>query len=107
MARDFLAAHWHIQYRMNTKEAKRMAKRAEVFTVRDKTGAFLGTYRALTASAAIQKFVSDQAATASTFRKSQPAVVPTGMTAAVEPSPEWLHQQSEYAEETRMLDASQ
>jgi hypothetical protein len=88
---------------MNTKEAKR----AEVFTVRDKTGAFLGTYRALTASAAIQKFISDQAATASTFRKSQPAVVPTGMTAAVEPSPEWLHQQSEYAEETRMLDASQ
>lgn len=63
----------------------RTAKEAQIFTVRDASGDFLGTYRAMTAQQAINRLVSDQAATAATFRKSQPAIPLGNLTASVEP----------------------
>lgn len=50
----------------------RKAKEAEVFTVRTACGGLVGTYRAMTAHQAISRAVRDCAATAATFRKSQP-----------------------------------
>ena len=64
----------------------RTAKEAQIFTVRDASGHFLGTYRALTAQQAISRLVSDQATTAATFRKSQPVAHFNGLTACVEKS---------------------
>lgn len=60
----------------------------QIFTVREAaTGGFLGTYRTLTAAQAIRKFWDDQAATASTFRRSQP-MRKFEVTASVEPPSE-------------------
>lgn len=51
----------------------RAARTAQIFTVRETaTNGFLGTYSALTADQAIRKFWDDQAAMASTFRRSMP-----------------------------------
>jgi hypothetical protein len=56
----------------------------QIFTIREAgTNGFLGTYRALTADQATRKFWDDQAAAASTFRRSQP-VRKFAVTAAVE-----------------------
>ena len=50
-----------------------MARTNQIFTIREVgSNGFLGTYSALTADQAIRKFWDDQAATASTFRSSQP-----------------------------------
>jgi hypothetical protein len=66
-----------------------MARKAltfQIFTVREAgTNGFLGTYRALTADHAIRQFWDDQAATASTFRRSQP-LQKFAVTASVEPT---------------------
>lgn len=61
-----------------------MAATMQMFTVRNASGQFLGTYRALTARQAISHLVRDQTATASVFRKSQPAVAFRELTASVE-----------------------
>jgi len=64
----------------------RKALTVQVFTVREAgTNGFLGTFRALTAEQAIRKFWDDQAATASTFRRSQP-LRKFAVTASVEPA---------------------
>lgn len=62
-------------------------RKIQSFTVRNTQGQFLGTYHALTAEMAIQKHKAADAATGSTFRKSQPAMrrpIDMNLTAKVE-----------------------
>jgi hypothetical protein len=67
----------------------RTAKEAQVFTVRTASGSFVGTYRAQNAQQAVTRAVSELAATAATFRRSQPMPNVQGFTASVEPPPAW------------------
>jgi hypothetical protein len=53
----------------------RKSKESQVWTVRNKVGQYIGSYRAYTAEQAISRFVQAQASTAATFRKSQPLQV--------------------------------
>jgi len=65
----------------------RRAKVSELYTVRNLQGQALATYFAFTAEQAINRLIADQAATASTFRKSQPmanGMHPSQLRAAVE-----------------------
>ncbi len=43
-------------------------KTAQLFTIRNASGQFLGTYRRMTAKQAIQAFLDDQISYASTFK---------------------------------------
>ena len=62
-----------------------MAKKIQLFTVRNQQGQFLAKYYAFTAPQAINKLIQDMAATAATFRKSQPmSLRAEGLTATVE-----------------------
>ena len=55
------------------KGCQTVARTNQIFTIREVgTNGFLGTYSALTADQAIRKFWDGQAATAATFRRSQP-----------------------------------
>jgi hypothetical protein len=63
-------------------------KEAQIWTVRNASGQFLAAYRAQSRQSAITRFVSDQAATASTFRRSQPTPRFVGLTASVEKCPD-------------------
>jgi|GEM_PF-4074557 len=59
-----------------------------IYTVRNDAGQFIGTYRANSAAAAIQRVVDDQLSMAATFRKSHRPVTDTrGWTAAIESPP--------------------
>jgi hypothetical protein len=78
-----------------------VAKKTEIYTVRDASGQFLGTYRASNAKHAIGRYVDEQQH-ASVFKGGKP-VSTERLTATVEPSPDWVLQQAEYDEETRML----
>lgn len=65
------------------------ARSAQIFTIREVgTGGFLGAYSALTADQAIRKFWDDQAATASTLRRSQP-LRKVAVAASIEPPQVW------------------
>lgn len=55
-----------------------------LYIVRNAQGQYLGTYRAKNAQAAIQRHIDQDRATASTFRKSQPATKWVGLTAALQ-----------------------
>lgn len=65
-----------------------VAKQIQMFTVRNAKGQYLGTFAAYTAEAAIQRLIASDRSTASTFRKSQPATIWTGLTAKVESEPQ-------------------
>ena len=63
----------------------RKPKETAVWTVRNHLNQYLGSFRAFTAEQAISKAVAADRATASTFRKSQPASLNvSGLTAKVE-----------------------
>jgi hypothetical protein len=65
--------------------ARKIARVTQVWTIREiGSNGFLGTYRTYTADQAIQKFWDNQAATAATFRRSQP-MRKFAVTATVEP----------------------
>lgn len=61
-----------------------MAKQPKVYTVRNASGQFIGTYRATSAQAAIQAFEREQNTYQATFRRSAPRLSTVGFTASVE-----------------------
>jgi len=66
--------------------ARKTARVTQVWTIREVgSNGFLGTYRTYTADQAIQNFWDGQAATAATFRRSQPMMRKFAVTATVEP----------------------
>jgi hypothetical protein len=63
----------------------RRPKETAIWTVRNHLGQYIGAYRAYTAEQAVQRAVSADNATASTFRKSQPASLKaSGLAATIE-----------------------
>jgi hypothetical protein len=68
-----------------------VAKKTEIYTVRDASGQFLGTYRASNAKHAIGRYVDEQRAYTSVFKGGKP-VRTECLTATVEPSPDWVLQ---------------
>jgi hypothetical protein len=61
-------------------------KQPQLFTVRNASGQFLGTYRAQTSAQANQRLKDEQATYCSTFRRSGTRVSFEGCTAAAEPT---------------------
>lgn len=57
---------------------------AQIWTVQNNAGQGLGRYRAISAQAAIRRFLEEQAATAATFRRSQPMLQFSSLTATVD-----------------------
>ena len=59
-------------------------KEAQIWTIRNDAGQFLGTYRAIDGASAIRRMTSELAATAATFRRSQPMPKLGNLSASVE-----------------------
>lgn len=59
-------------------------KMKEIYTVRNSSGQYLGSFYAYNEKGAIARLVREDANTASTFRKSQPATKFINLTAKVE-----------------------
>lgn len=53
----------------------RQKTESKVWTVRNRLGQFIGTFRAYSADDAINQLIRSQAQTASSFRRSQPLAV--------------------------------
>lgn len=62
----------------------RRAKIVGLYTIRNETGQFLGSYRAFSETDAIQKLYRDQNIYSSTFRKSAISIDITKLTASIE-----------------------